>query len=365
MHVRDGFLGRGGIGEGRIVAVPHFPLPAVVRQFLRGRLAGELRQGQFVRLLLRLALLLVLLLHLLLLEGQHVVVNLLGVSSGAEHFQRLVLQSLDPGTDIGGVLARIVADAQLVAQDHRSDLGAQLFLGVTLAPERVRQVAVKPRGVARPVAQLMQGRRVVIVGAGELAPVGKVDAVGRGPVESAITRRVRDRRAGRFQDVLGALDGAPGLFLLLDRRQAVDLLGVEHRGEEHARAFELHGFLDRLAFRVENGPAALIDLVLFLAEFPVLNRRALLALAYLRAHGGGLLVGHPTAITAALGHQVNGVDALVPLACGRVHRQVGVRLARLPRSLPRCGAGLELLDQFFGNDFMKWLLRFHSFIPSE
>ena len=58
------------------------------------------------------------------------------------------------------------------------------------------------------MAQLMQGGRVVVVGGGELAPVGKVDAVGRGPVERAITRRVRDRRTGRFQDVLGALDGA-------------------------------------------------------------------------------------------------------------------------------------------------------------
>ncbi len=65
---------------------------------------------------LGLALLLVLLLNLLLLEGQHVVVNLLGVGGRAEHLQRLVLQRLDPRTDIGGVLARIVADAQLVAQ---------------------------------------------------------------------------------------------------------------------------------------------------------------------------------------------------------------------------------------------------------
>ena len=58
------------------------------------------------------------------------------------------------------------------------------------------------------VTYLVQGGRVVVVGGGELAPVGKVDAVGRGPVERAITRRVRDRRTGRFQDVLGALDGA-------------------------------------------------------------------------------------------------------------------------------------------------------------
>ena len=323
-------------------------------------------QGLGHGFVLGLALLLVLLLNLLLLEGQHVVVNLLGIGGRAEHLQRLVLQRLDPRTHIGGVLARIVADAQLVADDHGSDLGAQLFLGVPLAPERVRQVAVKARSVARPVAQLVQRGRVVAVGAGELAALRQGDAVGRRAVERPITGGVGDRRARGFQDVLGALDGVPSLFLLrLERRQAVDLLAVEHGRKEHARPLQHDGFLDRLALRIEDGPAAVVQLVLLFAELPVLNRRAFLALANLRAHGGGLLVGHPARIAAALGHQVDGVDPFVPLAGGRVHRQVGVGFARLPRLLPRCGAGLELLDQLFGHDFVKRLLRLHVLVPSE
>jgi len=37
------------------------------------------------------------------------------------------------------VLAGIVADAQLVAQDHAGNLCPQLFLGVTLASERMQR----------------------------------------------------------------------------------------------------------------------------------------------------------------------------------------------------------------------------------
>ncbi len=125
-----------------------------------------------MRLTLVSGLLLPLLLHLLLLEGQNVIVNLLGLGRSSEDFEGVIFKGLDPGTDIGRVLTGIVADSQLVAQDHRGDFGAQLFLGVPLASERMGQVAVKARLMARPMAQLMKGGRIVAVGRGELAFIG-------------------------------------------------------------------------------------------------------------------------------------------------------------------------------------------------
>ena len=86
-------------------------------------------QGLGHGFVLGLALLLVLLLNLLLLEGQHVVVNLLGIGGRAEHLQRLVLQRLDPRTHIGGVLARIVADYVAGMTDRFALQEGQRLLG--------------------------------------------------------------------------------------------------------------------------------------------------------------------------------------------------------------------------------------------
>ena len=168
------------------------------------------------------------------------------------------MQRLDPGTDISGVLLGVVANAQLVTHDHRRNLGPQFFLGVPLRSERMGKVTVEARRVASPMSQLVQGRRVVAVGALELAFFRQGDAVGRRPIESPIPGRVGDLRPGRLQDVFGPLHGIPLLFCLgldLLRRQAVDLLAVENGSEEHAGPFELDGFLDLLAVRIAHRPA--------------------------------------------------------------------------------------------------------------
>ena len=222
--------------------------------------------------------------------------------------------------------------------------------------------------MASPMSQLVQGRRVVAVGALELAFFRQGNAVGRRPIESTVAGRVSDLCPGRLQDLFGPLYSVPLLFCLgldLLRRQAVDLFAVENGSEEHTRPFELDGFLHFLTVRIAHRPALVIQLVLLFVEFVVLNGRAFLGLAHLCAGVRRLLVGPPARIGAALGHQVNRVDALVPLAGGWVHRQVGVGFARLPRLLPRCGAGLELLDQLFGHDFMKRFFEFPCFIPAE
>ena len=111
---------------------------------------------------------------------------------------------------------------------------------------------------------------------------------------------VLDHGPGRLQDGFGTLDSIPGLFPALHRRQTVDLLGIEHGGEEHPRPFQPHFRFDRLALGIEDGLAVLVGLGLFLAEFPVLDSRALLTFAHLRAGSGGLLVGQPALIDAAL-----------------------------------------------------------------
>ena len=115
----------------------------------------------------------------------------------------------------------------------------------------MHQVAVKPRFVACPVAQLVKSRRVVVVCGRELALVGQVDAVGRRPIEGAVLLAMFDDSARRLQDLLGALHGVPVLLpARLQCGKSVDLLGIEHRGEEHPGTFQLDGLLDRLALGV-------------------------------------------------------------------------------------------------------------------
>jgi hypothetical protein len=180
-----------------------------------------------------------------------------------------------------------------------------------------------------------------------------VDAVGPQAVEGAVLPPVLDHGAGRLQDGFGALDGIPGLFPALHRRQAVDLLGVEDGGEEHSRPFQPHFRFDRLALGIEDGLADLVGAEVFLAELPVLDGRTVLALAHLRAGSDGLFVGQPALIDAALAHQLDGVDAAIALAGGRVDREQGSRLARFPRPLPGRGALPQLLDQLLGHLFVK------------
>jgi hypothetical protein len=65
-----------------------------------------------------------LLLNLLLFEGQHVAVDLLGVGRGPKNLQRIVPQDIDPRADVRRVLAGVVTDPEFVAQDHAGDFGS-------------------------------------------------------------------------------------------------------------------------------------------------------------------------------------------------------------------------------------------------
>jgi hypothetical protein len=63
----------------------------------------------------------------------------------------VLLEDLDPALDIGGVLARVMTDAEPVVDHQGSDLGAQLLLGVADAAEGVGQIPVQAAGVACPM----------------------------------------------------------------------------------------------------------------------------------------------------------------------------------------------------------------------
>ena len=60
-------------------------------------------------------------------------------------------------------MAWIVADPELLAEHERGDLGAQFLARVAFRPEGMCQVAVQPRRVAGPAAELMQRRRKIAV----------------------------------------------------------------------------------------------------------------------------------------------------------------------------------------------------------
>ena len=103
--------------------------------------------------------------------------DLLGISSGPENLLRVVLKRLDPTSDIRGMAARIMPNANFGARNERRDLSAKFLPRVARAPERVREVTVKTTRRTRPVPQFMQRRRIVSVRTGKLPALGQHDLI--------------------------------------------------------------------------------------------------------------------------------------------------------------------------------------------
>ena len=185
------------------------------------------------------------------------------------------------------------------------------------------------------------------------------------PVERAVLLAVKDHGARRPKDLLGPLHGRPRRLLARrERRQAVNLLRIEHGGKEDPGALELDAVLKRLALGVQKWPGVGVRLELLFAEFPVLNGRAFFAFAYLCINACGLLVGQPALIEVALAHELDRIDALVALAGDGVDGHHGAGFAGSPRFLPRRHALAELLDQLVGHRFMEGLFRrLHRRVP--
>src|SRR3546814_9677949 len=99
------------------------------------------------------------------LQSVQIIDGPLRVGGGLEDGPLVVLQDLEPGGHIGGMIrADLWRDTEVGAEKSRADLGDQLLAGVAfVAPPLAPQIAVEPGRVARPVGELMgQGRRVAL-----------------------------------------------------------------------------------------------------------------------------------------------------------------------------------------------------------
>lgn len=56
--------------------------------------------------------------------GEQIVTDLVRIPRGAEDLFRVRLEHLDPVLDIGGMMAGVVVDTELVSDLERGDLGA-------------------------------------------------------------------------------------------------------------------------------------------------------------------------------------------------------------------------------------------------
>ena len=74
-------------------------------------------------------------LFLLLFHGDDVVFDSFGIPTGPDDLEGILLQGLDPGTHIGQMLARIVPDAQVLAEHPGGDFRPQFLPGIDLGAE--------------------------------------------------------------------------------------------------------------------------------------------------------------------------------------------------------------------------------------
>src|ERR1700733_5995566 len=70
--------------------------------------------------------------------------DLLGVGGGAENFAFVVLQWLDPVSDVAGVLGNVGWDSQFRRDEGRCQFGTQFFYRVTRRTKTMLHVPVEP-----------------------------------------------------------------------------------------------------------------------------------------------------------------------------------------------------------------------------
>ena len=266
----------------------------------------------------------------LLLQPQHIFLDLVSVPSGPDDLFRVFLQRLYPACHIRLVLPRIVADAQFHAQHVAGDLGPQFLTGILAAAVGMaHQFPVQAAFVARPVPQLVQGRGVIAVRRMKLLPFGQVDFVGRGPVEGPVRLVVKDRRAGCLEQLFRSLVALERRFRLQFRfrrqgRQVLDLRSVEHHRVEDLGTVQLRHLVLLLSLVVEYWLAPAVPEQFFVFPLPILHQDAASTPLHLRPEFLCLLVGTPAVVvgTHSVLHQAQSqvIDAPVGLAGERVHR---------------------------------------------
>ena len=114
--------------------------------------------------------------------------------------------------------------------------------------------------MAGAVPQLVERRLVVVVGRGELYPLGEHDLVAVQIVERAVSRDVPDGDPAVLEDAFGLLVDLPERLGggCGPGRQPVGLLGVEDVVLPDDRRGQALVAVDALAFVVPDGPAALV-----------------------------------------------------------------------------------------------------------
>jgi hypothetical protein len=100
-----------------------------------------------------------------LLQAVQIIGGALRVRRGGEDGALVVLQDFQPGGDVAGViLARFGCDAEVDAQEGRSELGDQLLGGVAfIAPAFAAEFAGQARGVPGPVRKLDRRKEFMLV----------------------------------------------------------------------------------------------------------------------------------------------------------------------------------------------------------
>lgn len=227
------------------------------------------------------------------------------------------------------------------AEERCRHLRYQLLGRVSLGAKPAREIPVKPRLCAGPVAQFMQSYGVEGLLVDKKALVGNGDEVLRWDVAGLIAA-VHELRFGRFDKGFRALvaDRLGQLLLFFRSREAVDLGDVEDAVRPPHR-----------------GP--LFPVVLFLKQ--LLSKddmRSFFTLAHRCAARLCLLVAHPFMGGVALGVRSSpkqrDIDAAIGPAGSRIVRHNTAAVARrLPRFYPWHGAGFHFLDDSVGNALIE------------
>ena len=215
-----------------------------------------------------------------------------------------------------------------------------------------QRLAVHPAFVAGGVAEFVQRGLVIPVRGRKLLTLRECHLVGLHVVKGTVAAYVGDVNPALVNHPLGRLVRFPlGLGLavlgLAFQLQAVGLLDVEHGVGAHQRRAALLARLGRLPRLVAR---AVLTRALLVVELVEQNVGALLTFTDLSAKLLDLLVGAPSVIgvpLCGLRHaQVERVPASVRSLAGDVRRKL--RLARLPRFLPRRNPRLDLLADLAG-----------------
>ena len=279
---------------------------------------------------------------------QNQVGDLLGVARGPEDFPVVLPQQVQIRVEIGSVAFQIVLDAELCPEEGAGQFCPQFLAGIVRRVPLGDEESMQAGLVTGPVPQFV--KRDAIVGGGVRKPLARRqdDAVlARTIIGDAA--RVRDPRSALAEENLQPIFGVPAVIRpavgrtidLLQRRDALDLGGVEHG----ARTQQRDGSLERQPVLAEQRfPIGIVGRVDF-ERLEKIDGGAACPGRHLPAPRLGLLVTTPAGIVQGQQARVQqqDVDAAIKLAgrgVDRPGRCVGVARV-VPRPLPGRGPVLN------------------------